>query len=102
MTIAVNPNEPIEIRKHALFTAGQSESLPIARLTRLYDESPDAEFREQVLFTLARRNEAAALDKLIAIARTERDVEMRKKAIFWLGNSKDPRAAEALLELVRR
>ena len=102
MTIAVNPNEPIEIRKQALFTAGQSESLPIERLTRLYDESTDVEFREQVLFTLARRNEAAALDKLIAIARTERDVEMRKKAIFWLGNSKDPRAAEALLELVRR
>jgi HEAT repeat protein len=102
MTIAVNPNEPIDIRRQALFTAGQSESLPVERLARLYDESTDVEFREQVLFTLARRNEAAALDKLIAIARTERDLEMRKKAIFWLGNSKDPRAAEALLELVRR
>jgi HEAT repeat protein len=102
MTIAVNPNEPIDIRRQALFTAGQSESLPVERLARLYDESTDVEFREQVLFTLARRNEPAALDKLIAIARTERDLEMRKKAIFWLGNSKDPRAAEALLELVRR
>jgi HEAT repeat protein len=102
MSIAVNPNEPIDIRRQALFTAGQSESLPIERLARLYDESTDVEFREQVLFTLARRNEAAALDKLIAIARTERDVELRKKAIFWLGNSKDPRGVEALLEIVRR
>jgi HEAT repeat protein len=102
MSIAVNPNEPMDVRRQALFTASQSQSLDLDRLSRLYDEVTDPEFREQVLFALARRDEAAALDKLIAIARSERDLEMRKRAIFWLGNSKDPRAAEALLEILRQ
>ena len=102
MSIAVNPDEPMDVRRQALFTASQSQSLDLDRLSRLYDEVTDPEFREQVLFALARRDEAAALDKLIAIARSERDLEMRKRAIFWLGNSKDPRAAEALLEILRQ
>ncbi len=102
MNVALDRNNTSEVRRQALFLAGQSESITFDRLSRLYDEATDTEMKEQVLFTLARRNEAAAVDKLIAIARNETDVELRKKAIFWLGQSKDPRASEALLDIIRR
>jgi HEAT repeat protein len=53
-----------------------------------------------VIFALSQRNDSAAVDRLIGIARTEEDTELRKKAIFWLGQSHDPRAAAFLGELL--
>ncbi|HET7295967.1 MAG TPA: HEAT repeat domain-containing protein [Gemmatimonadales bacterium] len=58
--------------------------------------------KEQLIFVYSQRQEAAALDKLIQIAKTERDGELRKKAVFWLGQSHDPRAAQVLLEIINQ
>jgi len=58
------------------------------------------EMKEQLIFVYSQRHEAAALDQLIRIAKTEHDKELRKKAIFWLGQSDDPRAAQVLLEII--
>jgi HEAT repeat protein len=58
------------------------------------------EMKEQLIFVYSQRHEAAALDQLIRIAKTESDKELRKKAIFWLGQSHDPRAAQVLLEII--
>ncbi len=99
MDIALNEREPIEMRKKALFWAGQTGG-DLAQLSGLYDRMQNREMKEQLIFVYSQRHEAAAVDRLIQIAKTEQDKELRKKAIFWLGQSNDPRAAQVLLEII--
>jgi hypothetical protein len=101
MDIALNEREPIEMRKKALFWAGQT-SASMDQLAGLYDRMENQEMKEQLIFVYSQRHEAAALDKLIQIAKTEKDKELRKKAIFWLGQSHDPRAAQVLSEIINQ
>jgi HEAT repeat protein len=98
--IAMNEREPIEMRKSALFWAGQKRALPLDRLGQLYGTMQDREMREQIIFTISQRREPAAVDQLIEIVRNERDVELRKSAIFWLSQNGDPRAVRFLADLV--
>jgi len=99
MDIALNEREPVEMRKKALFWAGQSGG-NLDQLTGLYDRMQNQDMKEQLIFVYSQRHEPAALDQLIRIAKTEQDKELRKKAIFWLGQSHDPRAAQVLLEII--
>jgi len=62
----------------------------------------DREMRDQLIFVYSQRHEAAALDKLFQIGKTDPDRELRKKAIFWIGQSHDPRAAQYLQELINQ
>jgi len=101
MDIAVNEREPVEQRKKALFWAGQSGA-DLAQLAGLYDRMQNHDMKDQLIFVYSQRHEAAALDALIKIAKTEQDKELRKKAIFWLGQSHDPRAAQVLLEIINQ
>ena len=93
-----------EIRKSALFWASQSGGATVADLGEIYESSKDdRELRGQVIFALSqRRNDSAAVDRLLAIARTEEDRELRRQALFWLGQSRDPRAAAALEEIINK
>ncbi len=101
MDIALNEREPVELRKKALFWAGQSGA-DLGQLAALYDRMQDAEMKEQLIFVYSQRHEPAALDALIKIAKGEQNRELRKKAIFWLGQSHDPRAAQVLLEIINQ
>ncbi len=101
MDLALNSREDVELRKKALFWAGQSGA-DIADLTALYDRTNDRDMKEQLIFVYSQRHEGAALDKMIDIARHETDKDLRKKAVFWLGQSRDPRAAQALLEIINQ
>jgi HEAT repeat protein len=102
MNIALDPKEDIELRKKALFWAGQS-GVAIPQLAQLYDRMGDGEMKEQIIFVLSQRqSDKAAIDKLFDIARNEKDSELRKKAIFWLGQSRDPRVQQFLMELINR
>jgi HEAT repeat protein len=99
--VARDTQPPSELRKQALVWAGQSGTA-LADLSGLYATMPDREMREQLIFVYSQRDEPAAVDKLLDIARREPDKELRKKAIFWLGQSDDPRAAKALQEIVEQ
>ncbi len=102
MDIAVNPRESIEMRKKAIFSASQA-GVASSEFANLYDRMNDAEMKDQIIFVFSQRGrDAVAMDKLFAIARTDRDPEMRKKAIFWLGQSRDPRAQKFLEDLINR
>jgi HEAT repeat protein len=102
MNIAVNDREPVELRKKALFWAGQS-GVGIDAIIPLYSKISDSEMKEQVIFVLSQRgNSTAAVDKLIDIAKTDKDPELRKKAIFWLGQSRDPRVQQFLVDLINK
>jgi tetratricopeptide (TPR) repeat protein len=102
MDIALDESENIELRKKALFWAGQGRTVDVADLVSLYDRTKDREMKDQLIFVYSQRREAAALDKLFAIGRNDPDRELRKKAIFWIGQSRDPRAAQFLQELINQ
>jgi HEAT repeat protein len=55
-----------------------------------------------LIFVYSQREEPAAVDKLLEIARKDPDAELRKKALFWLGQSDDPRAAKALQDIIEQ
>lgn len=97
--VAQDPHQDVEVRKKALFWAGQG-GVPIADLASLYDRMTDESLKEQVIFALSQRDEREATDKLIDIARHDRTIELRKKAIFWLGQRDDPRVRKLLEELI--
>jgi HEAT repeat protein len=99
MSIAMNENEAIEMRKQALFWAGQTGG-SITDLIGLYSRIQNREMKEQLIFVYSQRRERAAVDKLLDIARTDSDREMRKKALFWLSQSNDPRVADLLQEII--
>lgn len=99
LEVATDPDQPTELRKKAIFWAGQS-GMPLSQLSQLYERMDDRELREQLIFALSRRDEPEAVDQLMEIARTESDLEVRKKAIFWLGRSDDPRVAEFLMRII--
>jgi HEAT repeat protein len=99
--LAVRQGVDVELRKKALFWAGQSGA-DIGDLVRLYDRTTDRDMKEQLIFVYSQRRDAAAVDKIIDIARHETDRELRNKAVFWLGQSHDPRAAQALLEIINQ
>ena len=92
-----------EMRKTALFWAGQSGAAA-KDLAEIYDSGgDDTELRNQVIFVLSqRKNDTEAVDKLLDIARKEPDRELRRQAIFWLGQSRDPRVVKLLEEIINK
>jgi TolA-binding protein len=102
MDIALNPKEDIEIRKKALFWAGQGHNVDVGDLVKLYDSMSDREMKDQLIFVYSQRREDAALDKLFDIGKNDPDRELRKKAIFWIGQSRSPRAAQYLQDLINQ
>jgi HEAT repeat protein len=101
LAVARDSTEGIELRKQALFWAGQG-GVSITELIRLYGSVRDREMREQLIFVYSQRDEPAALNQLIDIATRDGDPELRKRALFWLGQSDDPRAAQALQKIIEQ
>lgn len=99
--LASNAREPIEMRKKALFWAGQSGG-PVESLTAMYARMQEREMKEQMIFVLSQRRERGALDKLMEIARNDPDREARRKAMFWLGQSRDARVSAFLADMINR
>jgi HEAT repeat protein len=99
--LARDSSQGIEMRKQALFWAGQGGA-PITELTRLYANVGDQAMREQLVFVYSQRDEPAALEKLIDIAKHDSNPELRKRALFWLGQSEDSRAVEALQQVIEQ
>jgi HEAT repeat protein len=97
--VAADSSETTEMRKQALFWAGQA-GVSTADLTKLYGSVSDREMREQLIFVYSQRKDAAALDKLIDIAKSDPQPELRKRALFWLGQSDDARALQAIQDII--
>ena len=99
--VARDPSQSLEMRKQALFWAGQA-GVRIEELTDLYANVADQAMREQLVFVYSQRDEPAALEKLIDIARRDPNPELRKRALFWLGQSEDSRAVQVLQEIIEQ
>lgn len=101
LDLALNEREPVEMRKKALFWAGQTGA-DIGGLVALYGRTTNEEMKDQLIFVYSQRHEPEAVTKLIDIALHESDQDLRKKAVFWLGQSHDPRARQALLDIINQ
>ncbi len=99
--IAKDRNEDLELRKQALFFAGNAGATT-DDLLAVYNSFPDdPEMRQHMLVVLGQRSsDPAAVGHLIQIARTEKDPELRKMALFWLSQTDDPRATKLLEDLL--
>jgi HEAT repeat protein len=97
--LAADARQPTESRRQALFWAGQGEA-PVAELVSLYGRLAEVEVREHAIFVLSQRDESAATDALLEIARHDEDARLRRKALFWLGQVDDPRVATLIRELL--
>jgi len=101
MDLATDETEPIEMRKKALFWAGQTGTAT-TDLVNLYGRMRNTEIKEQLIFVYSQRSDKASADKLLDIAKNEPDKELKKKAIFWLSQSNDPRAADYLQSIIEQ
>ena len=99
--VARDTSQSLEVRKQALFWAGQG-GVSIDELTKLYANVSDKEMREQLIFVYSQRDEPAALDKLIDIAKSDPSPDLKKRALFWLGQSEDSRAVQALQDIIEQ
>jgi len=99
---ARDSGESSELRKSALFWAGQRELTPTRDLVAFYRDTPDAGLREHALFVLSQRNDEAAFNELMRIASVDSDKRMRARAMFWLGQKNDPRVAKLIGDRVSR
>ncbi len=99
---AMDPKETMDLRKNALFWAGQTGTMGQSELRKLYGSFQDPELKGQVIFVASQEGDKSAVDFLMNVAKTEKDKSLRQKAIFWLGQSKDPRVADFLLGLIRK
>jgi len=99
---ARDSGESSELRKSALFWAGQRELTPTRDLVAFYRDTPDAGLREHALFVLSQRKDELAFNELMRIASSDSDKRLRARAMFWLGQKNDPRVAKLIGDRVSR
>ena len=99
---ARDQGESIEVRKKALFWAGQNDETPTRDLAAAYRSASDESLKEHAIFVLSQRKDEAAVDELMRIAQSDPDRRMRAKAMFWLGQSDDPRVAKMIADKIAK
>lgn len=100
MAVIRNPNEDSHNRRAALSRLGRE--VRIDEVVKLYDAMSERQLRGAVIEILGVREEPAASDKLVVIAKTGTDPELRRYAIGALSRKKDPRTTKLLLDLVEK
>ena len=98
--IVTDSARPVDVRKQALFWAGQSDALTTSDLAALYGRLHDDAMQRQTIFVLSQRDDSAATDALMRIARSDPAPDLRKQAMFWLGQKNDPRVAKFLADIL--
>ena len=101
LTVASDGSQSEEVRKQALFAAGQA-GVSGADMAGLYERMTDRALKYQLIWVLSETSDRAGSDKLVEIAQKDKDPEMRKKAIFWLGQKNDPRIRQILLDIITK
>ncbi|MGE0440161.1 MAG: HEAT repeat domain-containing protein [Gemmatimonadales bacterium] len=94
-------DEDMRVRSAALSRLGRP-TVAVEELTRLYDGLSERELRSSLVRLLGEREEPAATDKLISIAKSGTDPRIRQTAISLLSKKKDPRIDKILAEIVEK
>jgi HEAT repeat protein len=99
LAVAGDRDEPADVRKNALFWAGQADGAE-DRLIDFYEDVTDRDIKEQLIFVYSQADGDASLRQLMDIAGNETDHDLRENAIFWLGQSDAPEAMAFLEDLI--
>jgi HEAT repeat protein len=97
---ARDAREATQVRRSALFWAGQRQATPTSDLVSAYRDLDDANLREHAIFVLSQRDDDAAVNALLRIAREDSDRRMRGKALFWLAQKNDDRVTKLISDLL--
>lgn len=108
--IARDKGRDLETRRQALYVVGQairnndsgtSAGIDLPKLLSLYDDfSGQLEMQDRAIDMISQRQESAATDKLLDIAKNEKNIELRRKALLRVGQRRDPRVREFLLQVL--
>ena len=101
MGIVRNRDEQMSLRREAISRL-RPAALSVEEIGRLFDALAERELRSGLVSQLANRDDVAATDKLIEIARSGTDPELRRMAIQALARKNDPRSTKLLLEMVEK
>lgn len=101
MGIVRNRDEQMSLRREAISRL-RPAALSVEEIGRLFDALAERELRGGLVNQLANRDDVAATDKLIEIARSGTDPELRRMAIQALARKNDPRSTKLLLEMVEK
>ncbi|HJQ10309.1 MAG TPA: HEAT repeat domain-containing protein [Gemmatimonadaceae bacterium] len=99
---ARDSNESEDVRRKALFWAGQNHDTPTRDLAAFYRSASDESLKEHAIFVLSQRDDEAALNELMRIAQSDPDREMRSKALFWLAQKDDPRVTKLIADKINK
>ena len=95
---ALDPEEPADSRKAALFRLGQA-SASVQDLVAVLRGLETEELRGHAVFVVAQRPGWEASRVLLDLARETENPELRDLAVFWLEQRRDPTALAALADL---
>lgn len=102
MDVVRNSDNP-ELRGETIFWLAQTGGDDTVNfLSQLYDSEKTIEVKKKIIFSLTQaKNRKAALQKLMAIAKSDPSPEARKEAVFWIGQSHDPEAIKFLEDILK-
>jgi HEAT repeat protein len=101
VTLAQNGTESLAMRRRSVDAANRAGA-PIGELVHLYDTTTDPSMKQALIGIYIRNGERPAVDKLLAILKTEDNLSVRRAAISQLARSDDPRIKQAIKDLVIR
>jgi TolA-binding protein len=88
-------------RNNAIFWVSKQPTVDMNELNVIYDQARGNDaVQTQVIYIYSTRKETAAVDKLMAIAKSDPNIEMKKQALFWLAKKDDPRVKQFILDLI--
>lgn len=99
---ARDTGESLDVRKKALFWAGQGDVTPTKDLVGVYLSATEPSLKEHAIFVLSQRDDKDSVDELMRIAESDSDKRMRAKAMFWLGQKDDPRVTKFIADRIAR
>lgn len=99
MGVARDPGQDATAVGRAIRAVAQAGASS-ADLVGLYDALSNRAPRTTIIGLLSERGDRTAIDKLLAIARSDTDATLRRAAIQRLSTSADPRVRSALAEIV--
>jgi HEAT repeat protein len=101
MALARNDSANVSRQRQALDGAVRA-GVPSTELVQLYDATSDQRLKETVISQLVKIGDDSAINKLIAIAKTETNYNLRRSTISRLSGSEDPRIRQALKDIIAR
>ena len=93
-------SNPLWLREKAAFWLGAGRGHDGYLALKKLASDPDPEFRKKLSFDLFVSHDSAAIDDLIAMAKSDTDTGVREQAIFWVGQKAGAKAIAMLKDTV--